>query len=99
MRETEELLTNADRARAAVRATDEDSVYSQARTATENWLRQRGITPGAATPYWGKPLEAPPPGATPQQMQDWLRTPDVKLGVEIQAHFAQELHDMRLISP
>jgi hypothetical protein len=99
MRESEELLTDADRARAAMRATDEDSIYNQARTATANWLRQRGITPDANTPYWGAPLEAPPPGATPQQMQAWRQSPDVKLGAEIQAHFAQELHDMRLISP
>jgi hypothetical protein len=99
MRQSEGLLTDADRARALLRATHEDTVYNQARTDTENWLRERGITPGANTPYWGKPLEAPPTGATPQQMQAWRKRPDVKLGEEIQAHFAQELHDMRLITP
>jgi hypothetical protein len=98
MRQSEGLLTDADKARLASpeRNAAADSVYKQAKAKVGEWLTQQlGHPPDANTPYWSKPLTAPPPGSTPQEMKDWLATPDVQLGKQIQQKFAQELYEMR----
>jgi hypothetical protein len=98
MRSNESLLTDADKARllSPERNAATDSVYAQAKAKVGEWLTQQlGHPPDATTPYWGQPLAAPPAGASPQDVRDWLATPDVKLGQEIQQKFAQELYEMR----
>jgi hypothetical protein len=98
MRQSESLLTDADKARLASpeRNAAADSVYEQAKAKVGDWLTQQlGHPPDANTPYWGKPLTAPPAGSTPQEMKDWMATPDVQLGQQIQQKFAQELYEMR----
>jgi hypothetical protein len=98
MRQSESLLTDADKARLASpeRNAAADSVYEQAKAKVGDWLTQKlGHAPDANTPYWGEPLKAPPAGSAPQVVKEWLDTPDVKLGQEIQQKFAQELYEMR----
>ena len=98
MKQSESLLTDADKARLASpeRNAAADAVYEQAKAKVGDWLTQQlGHAPDANTPYWGKPLQAPPARSTPQEVKDWLGTPDVKLGQEIQQKFAQELYEMR----
>jgi hypothetical protein len=98
MRQSESLLTDADKARLASpeRNAAADSVYEQAKAKVGDWLTQQlGHAPDANTPYWGKPLQAPPAGSTSQEVKDWLATPDVQLGKQIQQKFAQELYEMR----
>ena len=98
MKQSESLLTNADLARLASpeRQAAADSVYQQARARVGDWLTQQlGHPPDASTPYWGKPLDAPPVGASPQDMSAWRSSADVKLAQSIQQKFADELYEMR----
>jgi hypothetical protein len=97
MNQSLQLLTPVDQARAAVRMSQSDIVYRQAKQATEDWMQQTlGITPGADTPYLSKPLAPPPAGATPEAIAAWRQTPDVQLGIQIQGNFAEQLLKMRM---
>ena len=101
MSQSEGLLTDADRARLASpeRQAAADAVYTQARAKVGDWLTEKlGHAPDANTPYWGKPLESPAPGASADAIKEWKASPDYQLATAIQQRFAHELYEMRRVA-